>query len=299
MMKRLLLLTVMLVSACTQEIRTQSPLPIVTELAPPPTATEVILIPPTETPIPMPTATPTPVRFPPPQTLPAGAVSMIAIGDSLTQGVGDGTGRGYPGRLLEMVTMERPGSAITNFGQAGWTSDMLIAGDQGMFGQVQRAVAEVNLSLSQGRGVVVLVWIGHNDLWRLYEREGVDAVREDQDAQRFASNLDTILIELRGAGAQVIIALLDDPSNRPAVLRSENFPGITLDELESMSMQVQRYNELITQKAEQYGVLTVDFYNADIFSNPALLSDDGVHPNAAGYDLITGKWYETLSELFD
>ena len=221
---------------------------------------------------------------------------MIAIGDSLTQGDGDETGRGYPGRIIEMVNTIRPNSSITNFGQSGWSSDALIAGDQGLLGQLQRAVDEVQSATEQGRASVVFIWIGSNDLWYLYEYGGdINNETEAQDVQRFSSNLDVILADLRVIGAQVIIALLDDQSLRPVAIKGEAFTSITTDELGRMSMQVRRYNEVITQKAEKYGALTVDFYSTDIFTNPASLYDDGNHPNQAGYDLIAQKWFEALS----
>ena len=192
----------------------------------------------------------------------------------------------------------RPGSTITNFGQSGWSSDALIAGDQGFLGQLQRTVDEIRSTSEQGRASVVFVWIGSNDLWYLYEYGGdINDEAETQDVQRFSSNLDTILSELRVAGAQVIIALLDDQSQRPVALKGEAFTSITADELSRMSVQVQRYNETITQKAKKYGALTVDFYSTDIFTNPATLYDDGNHPNQAGYDIITQKWFEVLSSI--
>jgi lysophospholipase L1-like esterase len=232
----------------------------------------------------------------PASALPEGQVIMIAIGDSLTQGDGDETGRGYPGRILEMVNAIRPGSSITNFGQSGWSSDALINGDQGLPGQVNRAIAEVQAASQQNLSSVVFVWIGSNDLWYLYEYGGdVNDDAEAQDLQRFTSNLDVILAGLRQSGAQVIIALLDDQSKRPVALNGEAFTSITADELDRMSVQVQRYNEAISQKAEKYGALTVDFYSTDIFTNRATLYDDGNHPNQAGYDLISQKWFEALS----
>lgn len=300
MMRRILLLAVLVLSACTQEIQAGVPLPAVTEIVIPPTKTQVVQIPPTETAVPLPSPTSTPITFPPPASLPAGPISMIAIGDSLTKGDGDETARGYPGRLLEMVNEQRPNSTLTNFGQSGWTSSALIAGGQGMFGQLPRAVAEVESARAQERGAVVFVWIGNDDLWDLYEHGGdVDDAQEQQDLQRFASNLDTILIELRQVDAQVIIALLDDPSKRPAVSSGSALPSTTPEELERMSVQVQQYNSLIVQKAARYGALTVDFSSTDIFTKPVTLSADGIHPNRTGYDLVAQAWYEVLLTLID
>lgn len=229
------------------------------------------------------------------QPLPAGPLTIVALGDSLTAGDGDDSGRGYPGRLLDMVNAVRPDSTLTNYGQSGWTSDALINGDQGIASQLDRAVAELENAAGQGRVGIALIWIGSNDLWYLYEYGGdINDEGDAHDLQRFTSNMDQILSRLRDTGAGVIVSLLDDQSKRPVALKGEAFVSITPDELARMSVQVTRYNQVIVEKAAQYGALTVDFYNTDIFINPATLYDDGNHPNQAGYDIIAQKWFEQL-----
>ena len=288
MLKKIFPLALLLLIACTQEI-SSGVQPSTTEFFVEPTVVPI------ENPILAATDTPALIEFSPAQPLPNGPISMIAIGDSLTQGDGDDTGRGYPGRLLEIINGLRPDSTMTNFGQSGWNTNALIDGDQGFLGQLPRAVDEVKIATSQARGAVVFVWIGSNDLWYLYEYNGdVNDEQENQDLQNFSTNIDITLSQLRNAGAQVIIALLDDQSKRPVALRGEAFTEITPDELNRMAVHVQRYNDIITQKANQYGALTVNFYNTDIFTNPATLYDDGNHPNANGYDIITQKWLEAL-----
>jgi len=283
-MKRIILVLSFLLPACSHEIPLTSQPSIITEAPqatlPPPVVEEV---------------TPVPNINLPAATLPAGPVTMVALGDSLTLGDGDDTGRGYTLRLLDMVNAIRPGSTMTNFGQSGWNSDALINGDQGLSGQLTRSLGELEIAAAEGRGAVALLWIGSNDLWYLYEfGEGTNE-NDALDAEHFASNMDVILGQLRAAGAQVIVALLDDQSRRPVALKGEAFTSITPDELDRMSLQVTRYNEVISEKAAQYGALTVDFYSTDIFTNPATLYDDGNHPNAAGYDIIAQKWFDALS----
>ncbi|GAB4547162.1 MAG: hypothetical protein Fur002_22910 [Anaerolineales bacterium] len=234
----------------------------------------------------------------PASALPSGPLTMIALGDSLTQGDGDESGRGYTLRLLDLVNAIRPDSTITNLGQSGWNSDALIQGDQGLESQLTRAESELSGAAANGRAAVALVWIGSNDLWYLYEYGGdINDEGDAQDAEHFSANIDVILRRLRGAGAQVVIALLDDQSKRPIALRGEAFLEITPNELQRMSAQVGRYNEIIKSKAAQYGALTVDFYSTDIFTNSATLYDDGNHPNPAGYDVIAQKWFDALSPL--
>ncbi len=238
------------------------------------------------------------VNLPPAAPLPAGPVHMVALGDSLTQGDGDDSWRGYPGRLLEMVNAVRPDSTLSNFGQSGWSSDALINGDQGLESQLTRAVGELQDATSQGKAALALVWIGSNDLWYLYEFGGdIDDAGDASDAQRFETNIDTILSQLRGTGAQVVIALLDNQSKRPIALKGEAFVAITPDEMSRMSAHVDVYNQIIRDKAAQYGALTVDFYLTDIFTNPATLYNDGNHPNQAGYDIIAQKWSEAITPI--
>ena len=285
-MKRIILVLSFLLTACSQEIPLTSQPMIITE-APPATVPPTVVV--EEV-----TSVPA-IELPPAAVLPAGPVAMVALGDSLTQGDSDDTGRGYTLRLLDMVNAIRPGSTMTNFGQSGWNSDALINGDQGLSSQLTRSLGELEIAAADGRGAVALVWIGSNDLWYLYEfGEGTNE-NDTLDAEHFASNMDVILGQLSVAGAQVIVALLDDQSRRPVALKGEAFTSITPDELDRMSLQVTRYNEIISEKAAQYGALTVDFYSTDIFTNPATLSDDGNHPNAAGYDIIAQKWFDALS----
>jgi len=291
-MKRTILVLTLFLFACSQEIPLTA-LPFV-----PPTALPEATLSPTETPIL--DGTTVVESFPPASTLPAGPVTLVAIGDSLTAGDGDDSGRGYTGRLLEMMDAFRSDTQITNLAKSGWSSDALINGDQGFTGQLPRAVNELEAAISQGRGAVALVWIGSNDLWYLYEYGGEGSDENDAlDAQRFSANMDMVLSQLRGTGAQVIIALLDDQTKRPIAIKGEAFVSITPDELNRMSAQVVRYNEIIAAKAEQYGALTVDFYSTDIFTNPATLYDDGNHPSPAGYDVIALKWLEVLQSILN
>jgi len=221
-------------------------------------------------------------------TIPPGAITLYALGDSLTAGDGDDSpaGGGYPRRLINQIQSSRPGSSVTNLGQSGWTSADLINGLGGVPSQLDQTVA--------AHPTLACVWIGSNDLWYLYEFGNPSPADEAQDLQNFTNNLDTILSRLRGGGTTVFIALLDDQSQRP-VASSGAFPGISAAERALMSQQVTRYNQAISNKAAQYGATAVDFYHTTIFTNPATLADDGNHPNAAGYDIITQIWFNAMS----
>lgn len=290
MMKHSLLILALLLGAC-------APAPAPTTV-PPTEAPTAVPIPLEATQVTAPTDAP--VAQPPAETLPplpAGPLTIVTLGDSLTQGDGDDSGRGYPGRLLDLINASRPGSDLVNLGQSGWSSDALINGDQGIESQLTRGVAAVNKAVSEGRGVIALVWIGSNDLWYLYEYgDGTDE-NDAADLSRYETNLDMILKGLTGAGARVAVALLDDQSRRPVALKGEAFTNISAEELQRMSAQVVRYNQVLKNKAAQYGAVTVDFYSSFIFTNPATLYDDGNHPNQAGYDIIAEMWFNALKPI--
>lgn len=287
-MNVLLLIFLFLVTACRQEIHADGSVPIVTSVLRASSTPEST---PRPTPVP---ATPT-FDYSSPRALPSGPINIITIGDDLTRGDGDEIGRGYPGRLLEWVSQIRPGSTVINFGQSGWTSDDLIRGDEDFSGQLERAVSEVVSASSQGRPSVVLVWIGGNDLWELYAGGAlVTSENETADLERFSRNIARILSDLRKAGAEVIVAKLDDQSKRPAQTRSEFYPSITSEELEQMSLQVDRYNREISTMSGRYGVLIVDFYGSEIFTSDETLSPDGFHPDGSGYEAIALLWYKAL-----
>jgi len=231
-------------------------------------------------------------------SLPAGAVTIVALGDSLTEGAEDNAELGgYPGRLIKMVQAIRPGSTMTNFGHSGWSSDALINGDQGLPSELDQAEQTIKAAVAQGQPAVALVWIGSNDLFYLYGYNNPDAAGEAADLENYGHNLDTILGRLTQAGARVIIAQLDDQSLRPVVTRGEAFPDISKDEVQMMSAQVKRYNAVIAEKAAGYSAMVVDFYDTLIFTSPSTLADDGNHPNAPGYDLVATVWFDVLKSM--
>jgi lysophospholipase L1-like esterase len=226
--------------------------------------------------------------------LPSGALTIVAIGDSLTQGDGDESGLGgYPARLQKLIETQHPGTQVINLGKSGWTSADLLNGVNGEAAVLPQALA--------AKPNIALVWIGSNDLWYLYEYgpEPMTSEAEQQDLANYTANIDAILRQLTGTGAMVFIALLDDQSKRPVVASPPNpaepaFSATTPDDLSRMSKHVSAMNEIIQKKAAEYGAVTVDFFHTDIFTNPATVYSDGNHPNTTGYEKITQIWFEKV-----
>jgi acyl-CoA thioesterase-1 len=228
----------------------------------------------------------------------AGSVTLVTLGDSLTVGDGDEAGGGYPSRLLKKLSKEAPGSTLENLAQSGWTSDDLINT------QLEPAVAALQAAPGNAPKLA-LVWIGSNDLFGLYNYVCPEDYRNDyarcepEALQQFRNNIKTILASLKGTGARLYIALLDDQSKRPVMrkpqLRRDSYDKITADDVSRMSVQTGKYNAVIRELAASYGATTVDFLDTKIFETSATLSEDGNHPNAAGYEAIAEIWRQAIS----
>jgi lysophospholipase L1-like esterase len=266
MQRALNLLCLLILAGCQSSAA--APRPIV---SPPPTATATV----------KPTATPLP------------PVTIVTLGDSLTWGDKDAEpGGGWPRRLLPLIQSARPQTQIVNLAQPGWTARDLLQGRDGAPNQIDEAVK----ILREANGdKIATMWIGVNDLFYLYEYGEPASAEEAQEADRFAGDLDELLDRLKNAGASVFIALLHDPSQGP-VQASGVFFSTTAQEWARMSQQAQRYNEIIRAAAAQHAASLVDIPAAQIFAAPALMHEDGIHPNARGYDAVARAWWKSLNE---
>ncbi len=229
----------------------------------------------------------------------AGPITLVALGDSLTQGDGDLENRGgYPARLATRLKAERPGSIVKNLGQSGWTSDDLINT------QLEPAINLLR-SVPAKQAKAATIWIGSNDLFGLYNYVCDEEYRNDLSAcerdglRIFSENIQRILSALKDTGSRLYIALLDDQSKRPlmtdAEKRSSSFDKISKEDVARMSVQTRKYNEVIREMAERFGATTVDFSDAKLFTDPTTLDSDGNHPNGKGYDAIADVWYRAVA----
>jgi lysophospholipase L1-like esterase len=231
----------------------------------------------------------------------AQSITLVTLGDSLTAGDGDdGSGGGYPTRLLSRLQTTYPDSVLLQFGISGDTTTDLINKQLTPAVNALKAAPETNLKIA-------LVWIGSNDLFGFYNNTIYDAwcsdmgieACEDSEFGLSADNVSTILEALQATGAVLYIALLDDQSKRPVLadpdLRAGTFPGITDAYVIRMSTRLSAYNSNVQTHANTFGAQTVDFFNTTIFETWATLSDDGNHPNGTGYDAITDIWYNAVT----
>lgn len=91
-------------------------------------------------------------------------------------------------------------------------------------------------------------------------------------------NLEHMIVQFQQAGAAVVLAGMTLPLNYgPDYIRN--------------------FENMYTELAQQYKTTFIPFFLTDVAARPNLNLDDGIHPNAAGYKIITQNVFDAIQPL--
>lgn len=199
---------------------------------------------------------------------PANEKSIIALGDSLTYGIGDKTEQGYIGQLQKKLNQQSDYSfTIRNFGIPGQESSDLLK---------QLDSMKVNETFNEADWVIV--YIGTNDL-RVATGGNFQTISKKAIAQKkeqYTKNMEEILPAIRGFNSSVpiIVVGLYNPFQQ-----SERLNEIVSDWDDSIQ-------EITEHHEDTYFIPTNDLFTdknkEDYFS-------DALHLNHKGYKLIADR----------
>jgi lysophospholipase L1-like esterase len=197
-------------------------------------------------------------------------LTIVALGDSLTRGTGDETGKGYVGDLTDQIKEKTKKQVqLTNLGINGQTSD-----------QLRKQVLQTEVGRQIQKADMVLVTIGGNDLFRGgqgltdYSTGNIAAIEK-----KYLNNLKFIFEQIRknNKTANVFFIGLYNPF-------------IELDQGKEMSKVVRHWNYDSAEVSAAYPkivfVPTFDLFELKV--NDYLYSDK-FHPNTKGYRLIAER----------
>lgn len=197
-------------------------------------------------------------------------LSIVALGDSLTRGMGDATGKGYVGILLDEIKDKTKRKVqLTNLGVNGQTSD-----------QLRQQVQQTEIGRQIQKADIVLVTIGGNDLFRGgqglvdFQTGNIEAIEK-----KYLDNLNAIFQQIRksNGNANVFFIGLYNPFSE-------------LDQGKEMSKVVRHWNYDSAEKSAAFPkivfVPTFDLFELKV--NDYLYSDK-FHPNTKGYRLIAER----------
>lgn len=186
-------------------------------------------------------------------TTPARAETVIvALGDSLTAGLGLSANDAFPARLETALKRDGLDVRVVNAGVSGDTT----AGGR----------ARLAWTLASGPVDAVILELGANDGLR-----GLDPA-----ASR--ANLAAILADLKARGVPVLLAGMLAPPNLGPEYGAE-------------------FNAIYPSLAAEYGAVLYPFFLDGVAADPALNQADGIHPTAAGVDVIVGRLLPVVKKL--
>ncbi|WP_052342814.1 SGNH/GDSL hydrolase family protein [Bacillus sp. EB01] len=207
--------------------------------------------------------------------------SVAAIGDSLTQGVGDSTDSGgylpYLDELLEQEKGVKKANFI-NLGVRGTRSDQLL--EKLDTSKMRNAIEDSD---------IVLVTIGGNDMMKIARENILNLQYEvfEEEMVSYTERVNQIFKKIRSENPEAAIILIG----------LYNPFGKWFTEVDELNQIVDDWNEagrsVASHYSESYFVEIGDLF---VDTDVNLLFDDQFHPNDKGYELIAERVYETLGE---
>ncbi|MER8184859.1 SGNH/GDSL hydrolase family protein [Kitasatospora sp. NPDC094015] len=189
-------------------------------------------------------------------------VRFAALGDSITEGVGDPVPAGWRGWAAVLAPSLADGPVeFRNLADSGALSNDLIG--------VQLPAA---LAL---RPHYAAVLIGGND-----------TLRAGFDIARTAGHLDTALAALTAQGATVLTACLPDPGRLLRLPRPLARP---------LARRMRAVNTVVHALSARHGAAHLHLAELPWLTERALLSVDRLHPSAAGHHLIARDFHALLT----
>ncbi|HEU4742577.1 MAG TPA: SGNH/GDSL hydrolase family protein [Meiothermus sp.] len=178
---------------------------------------------------------------------------FVALGDSFTEGVGDPLEcvplRSAHDWLAEWMMAANPRMRYTNLATRGLRA-----------AEVRSQQMQRGLNLQPD---LVSIVAGAND-----------CLRGPFSADGLKAELSLMFGAFEGMGARIFTASLPN-----FTLRLELPDGVR----ERVKRNLEVTNHIIHDLARRYETIFFDFWESDLDKNPALWSQDGVHPNALGY----------------
>lgn len=177
---------------------------------------------------------------------------LLVLGDSISSAFGLEAQSGWVNRLQERLDEQGKSYRVVNASISGDTT----AG----------GLARLARALERHRPAIVVVELGGND-----GLQGLDL----GDMRR---NLEQMVSQIRGSGAQVLLAGMRIPPNY----------GLAYTE---------QFYRIYTEVAAKFDIALVPFLLADVADDRELMQSDGIHPRAAAQEQILENVWPYLETL--
>lgn len=209
----------------------------------------------------------------------ANDISYLALGDSLTRGVGDEVNReGFTKRLSEQIELWSVVNQVDldNRGKRGRRSDQLLALLEK--GHYDKELAAADL---------ITITIGGNDVMKVVKTDLFALKQEMFDAElaNFTENYERIVEEIRQRNADAPLILIG----------FYNPFSIVIDEVTPFESIIDEWNgEIEKHAAADVNACFVPVNDLFTSNDDMVYHTDFFHPNSKGYDRMTTRIIETM-----
>lgn len=205
-------------------------------------------------------------------------LNVVAIGDSLTEGVGDEKNSGYVGILDDSINHDKELLEFENFGKKGNRTDQLLL----------RLEEEEDLEEAVDDADIILITIGANDIMQVFKENFTDLTLDkfSNETKQYEERLNTIFDTIQDYNKKADVYLIGfyNPFTRH------------FEDIEELETIVDEWNDIGKNTAEdrRHGhYIPIK----DIFDDTEndYLSDDHFHPNHEGYQLMAERVLEHIT----
>lgn len=232
-------------------------------------------------------------------------VELVAIGDSLTEGVGDSLGSGgYVPRVAELMEETKPVSEVIthSFGVSGKRSDQILSRME-TDPEIEAAVKEADM---------VVFTVGGNDIIKTFKNELLNVQLESfkEPLNMYEQNIEKMIEMVQQW----------KPDTEIYLFGVYNPYALYFSEIEEMQVILDEWNKKTSSIAQQYDnthYVPIDEAfvvesnltdvkaaqsspeNTQVIENPYLYEDDLFHPNDAGYSKMAGILFNEMKKYED
>lgn len=206
-------------------------------------------------------------------------LKIVAVGDSLTQGVGDSENAGgYVGIIDRTINKEEQYAHVQNFGKRGDRTDQLLL-----------RLDDPKVATSISEADIVLITIGANDIMQVV-KENFTHLTYSQFAEErvdYEKRLRAIFDRIRSLNSETDIYLVGFYNPFAKFFPDINELGLIVDDWNTVGKKVTEDYEHATY------IPTKDlFVDEDI----ELFADDHFHPNDQGYERMAKRVLNYITE---
>lgn len=231
------------------------------------------------------------------------SVHFVAVGDSLTEGVGDETKRGgYVPLVADALQQNFELSSVEkdNYGVSGERSDQIL----------KRVKKDSDLRNSLASADIITMTVGGNDLFQAFQKNlnAKTAKQFDRSIKKYGTQVSDILAEIRELNpkAPIYVVGIYNPYylNFPDIKAMQTVVDNWNDETESLTKEAANcffvpvndllYKGIATKDTEE----TSESSSSEIKNN-ALYDEDNFHPNNLGYQLMATAIREKIVDTKD